>query len=77
MDINEFLEFQRTPILGCWYCSSKSCCLTHKNDDIKKAFCKERDPYKNIRLRQNTIIIVNPDFSQYIGHNNLLLNKQA
>ena len=66
MERNEAIAFHETPLLGCWYCGSKICCLTHKKDDIRLAFDKSRDPYKSSRPKQ-VIIVNNPDYSKHLA----------
>ena len=45
MDQNEQQAMEETPDLGCWYCGSTHCCLTHKYDKLSLAKYPDRSPY--------------------------------
>ena len=46
MDKNEEQAMHDSNTIGCWYCGTVGCCLTHKGDDYKKAIFPDRNPYK-------------------------------
>ena len=63
MNYREAKEFDERKTLGCWFCGSMVCNLTHKKDNYSNAVDPERCPYNmnNIIRTVKVLKIVNPD----------------